>query len=250
MDKNLLKFVLQWADNSMILGQRLSEWCGHGPQLEQDIAITNIALDLIGEARNLYQYAAKIEGENRDEDYYPFLRKENEFYNLLLVEQPNTDWAFTIVRQHMFDTFHYFFLEAMQDSADSQLAAIAAKSLKEARYHLRYSSEWMIRLGDGTEESHLKMQKALDTLYKFYNEAFHPSNEDQLLMNDNIAFDLSLIKAKANQSFQQTIEESTLKIPQSANSREGGKNGNHSEHLGYILATMQYMQRTYPEAQW
>jgi ring-1,2-phenylacetyl-CoA epoxidase subunit PaaC len=250
MKDTLLKFVLQWADCSMILGQRLSEWCGHGPALEQDIAITNISLDLIGEARNLYQYAAEIEGNNRDEDYYPFLRKEKEFYNFLLVEQPNTDWAFTIVRQFMFDTYHYFFLVEMAQSQDERLAAIASKSMKEARYHLKFSSDWMLRLGDGTQLSHQKMQTALDGLYKFYDEMFVPSNEESVLINQNISADLQNIKSKAQPILENIIHEATLNIPQTNVRRTGGKNGNHSEFLGFILSTMQSMQRTYPGMEW
>lgn len=234
----------------MILGQRLAEWCGHGPQLEQDIAITNISLDLIGEARNLYSYAAAVEGNGRNEDYFPFLRKEQSFYNLLLVEQPNVDWAYTIVRQFMYDTFHYFFLEAMTESKDLQLAAIAAKSVKESRYHLKYSTDWMKRLGDGTEVSHDKMQAALDVMYKFYGECFVPSNEELLLMNDGISVDLEKIKEKANNLYTKVIEESTLKLPNTNVRRSGGKEGKHSEHLGYMLATMQYMQRVYPGVVW
>jgi ring-1,2-phenylacetyl-CoA epoxidase subunit PaaC len=250
MKEALLKFILQWADNSMILGQRLSEWCGHGPQLEQDIAITNISLDLIGEARNLYNYAATLEGNGKDEDYYPFWRKEQSFYNVLLVEQPNVDWAFTIVRQFMYDTFHYHFLDAMTKSKDEQLAAIATKSMKEARYHLKYSSDWMKRLGDGTEVSHDKIQKALDGMYKFYDECFLPSNEELLLLNEGIAVDLEQIKKQSLSVFEEIVAVSTLSITPTNVKRTGGKNGRHSEHLGYILATMQYMQRAYPGLEW
>ncbi len=250
MNSILVKFVLQWADNSMVLGQQLAEWCGHGPQLEQDIAITNISLDLIGEARNLYSYAATIEGNGRDEDYYPFLRKEQYFYNVLLVEQPNTDWAFTIVRQFMYDTFHYCFLEAMTESTDAQLAAIAAKSVKESKYHLKYSTDWMLRLGDGTTISHSKMQHALDGMYKFYDECFVPSNDELLLMNEGISVDLEMIRTKAVKIFDQVIKESTLTMPKTTVKRTGGKTGRHSEHLGFILSTMQYMQRAYPSMKW
>jgi ring-1,2-phenylacetyl-CoA epoxidase subunit PaaC len=250
MEAPLVKFILQWADNSMVLGQRLAEWCGHGPQLEQDIAITNISLDLIGEARNLYSYAASIEGNGRDEDYYPFLRTEQSFYNVLLVEQPNTDWAYTIVRQFMYDSFHFYFLEAMTESQDAQLAAIAAKSVKEARYHLKYSSDWMLRLGDGTTVSHDKMQAAMDGMYKFYDECFVPSNAELLMMNDGISTDLDAVREKAAQIFHQVIEESTLILPQTTVRRTGGKEGKHSEYLGFMLATMQYTQRVYPGAEW
>lgn len=245
-----IKFLLEWADNVMILGQRLSEWCGHGPILEQDIAITNIALDLIGEARNLYQYTASLEGNNKSEDYYPFLRLEQQFYNVLLVEQPNTDWAYTIVRQNMFDTFHYYKLLQLKECGDETIAAIATKSLKEVTYHLRYSSEWMIRLGDGTEESHNRMQKALNDLYKFFDELFEISESEQILVQTGIIQDGNEVKSNAIKKFNETINTATLSLPQNVVGRSGGKKGIHSEHMGYILSTMQYMQRAYPEASW
>lgn len=244
------KFILQWADNSMILGQRLSEWCGHGPILEQDIALTNIALDLIGEARYLYQILAKEEGNGKTEDDYPFLRKEQEFYNVLLVEQPNEDWGFTLMRQCIFDHFHYYFLMSMSQSSDEVLAAIASKAVKEARYHLRFSSEWVVRLGDGTAESHEKMQHALNVLAKFIGEAFHPSQEDITMQENGIAPDLKAIETIALPALQAVINKATLSWPTEAVTRKGGKEGIHSENLGYLLATMQYMQRVYPSAEW
>lgn len=245
-----IKFLLEWADNVMILGQRLSEWCGHGPILEQDIAITNIALDLIGEARNLYQYTASLEANNRTEDYYPFLRLEQQFCNILLVEQPNTDWAYTIVRQNMFDTFHYFKLLQLKECSDETIAAIATKSLKEVTYHLRYSSEWMVRLGDGTEESHARMQKALNELYKFYDELFEISESEQILIQEGVIQADNDLKSDVLKKINDTASTATLLIPQNVVGRSGGKKGIHSEHMGYILTTMQYMQRTYPEASW
>ena len=245
-----IKFLLEWADNVMILGQRLSEWCGHGPILEQDIAITNIALDLIGEARNIYQYTASLENNGRTEDYYPFLRLEQQFYNVLLVEQPNTDWAYTIVRQNMFDTFHYFKLLQLKECSDESIAAIATKSLKEVTYHLRYSSEWMVRLGDGTEESHAKMQKALNDLYKFFDELFERSESEQFLIQEGVIQADNDLKSDVLKKFNDTASAATLLIPQNVVGRTGGKKGIHSEHMGYILTTMQYMQRTYPEASW
>ncbi len=250
MDQHRRKFILQWADNAMILGQRLSEWCGHGPVLEQDIAITNIALDLIGEARYLYQLLAKEEGGSVTEDDYPFLRKEQEFYNLLLVEQPNEDWAFTIVRQCIFDHFHFHFLMEMKNSADQALGAIAEKTLKEARYHLKYSSEWLIRLGDGTDESHNKMQIALNTMAKFIGEAYEPVEADAAIWEAGLGPDLTKLKDKAISDLKLVISQSTLVWPNQQFDRTGGKNGSHSEHLGYILATMQYMQRSYPGVEW
>lgn len=248
MELNRKKFILQWADNSMILGQRLSEWCGHGPVLEQDIALTNIALDLIGEARYLYQLLASEEGTSEDD--YPFLRKESEFYNLLLVEQPNEDWAYTMIRQVIFDHFHYYFLSEVMKCADPQLADIAAKSVKEVRYHLKFSSEWVIRLGDGTEESNQRMQKAVDAMAKFAAEPYLPSEADVWMQNFQQGPDLNNLKAIADKALYEIIEEAKLQWPDQQTIRKGGKEGRHSEHMGYLLATMQYMQRAYPGLDW
>jgi ring-1,2-phenylacetyl-CoA epoxidase subunit PaaC len=172
MNQALIDYTLHLADNSVILGQRNSEWCGHGPVLEQDIAITNISLDLIGQARNFYQYAATLIGHDATEDSLAYLRKENEFKNCLLVEQPIGDWAQTILRQFFFSQYQYLLFQQLEDSKNEQLAAIAEKSLKEITYHLRWSSEWVIRLGDGTEESHKRMLKAIDGLWKYTGELF------------------------------------------------------------------------------
>lgn len=250
MEQHRRKFILQWADNAMILGQRLSEWCGHGPVLEQDIALTNIALDLIGEARYLYQLLAKEEGGSITEDDYPFLRKEQAFFNLLLVEQPNEDWAITIVRQCIFDHYHFYFLQEMKNSADPELAAIAEKTLKEARYHLKYSSEWLIRLGDGTLESHEKMQNALIAMAKFIGEAYEPSAADTAMLQVGIGVDLHQLKEKSISALKDVVSRATLVWPDIKFNRTGGKEGNHSEHMGYLLATMQYMQRSFPGVEW
>lgn len=248
--KILLQYVLQLADNPMILGQRLGELCGHGPILEQDIALTNISLDLIGEARILYQYAAEIEGEGKTEDDYPYKRDVLDWKNLLLVEQPNGHFGYTIVRQFMFDCYHYYHLKEMTNSTDERLAEIAKKTLKEATYHLKYSSEWMIRLGDGTKESNLKMQEALSDLITYFDEAFIPSSiekEDALI---GIRVDSAKIKDLAYSKFVNVCEEATLKIPEVEYPQEGGKNGYHSEHLGFILSDLQFLQRAYPNNNW
>lgn len=247
---HLINYLLEWADNVMILGQRNSEWCGHGPILEQDIAITNISLDLIGEARNIYQYIAELEGNGKTEDDYPFLRLEHQFLNVQLVEQPNTDWAYTIVRQCLFDCYHHQQLSNLQNAKDSQIAAIATKSLKEVNYHLRYSSEWMIRLGDGTDESHHKMQKAVNELYKFYGELFEVTNAHQYLISNGVVPKAEEGRLKATEKLNEILHTATLSIPDSVVSRTGGKNGVHTEHLGFLLATMQYMQRAYPNMTW
>jgi len=248
MDNNQLSFITRLADDVMILGQRLGEWCGHGPVLEQDIAMTNIALDLIGEARLYYQYLAEIEGKKEDD--YPMLRDVRSFKNILLVEQPNGHWGDTIIRQFMFDSYHFYMLQALTTSRDERLAAIAQKSVKEASYQLSFSSEWVIRLGDGTEESNTKMQHALNDFVLFMEEAYMPAPYETECMKDGFCPDLSIIRQKAFAKFKDTLDKATLQLPAEYASRTGGKTGMHSEHLGYILADMQYMQRAYPNATW
>ncbi len=246
----LYQYILQIGDNGLILGQRLGEWCGHGPVLEQDIALTNIALDLMGQARSLFSYAAEVEEKGRTEDHVALLRKEHEYRNVLLVEQPNEDFAYTIVRQFLFDSFHYYFHEALQQSKDEQLAAIAAKSLKEIRYHLKYSSEWMIRLGDGTEESHEKIQNALDDLWMFSGELTAPNAIDNRMAETGLGVDLKKIKPLVDEKKAEIIEMATLTQPSSDWMQSGGKEGRHTESMGFILAELQYMQRAYPNMEW
>ena len=245
-----LNYLLQLGDNALILGQRLSEWCGHGPVLEQDIAITNIALDLLGQARNWLEYAAQIEGKNRTEDDLAFLRNEWEYRNVLLVEYANKDWAFTIVRQFLFDAFNYYVHKELTQSSDEQIAAIAAKSLKEITYHLRFSSEWIIRLGDGTEVSHEKMQTALNELWRYKGELFEISEAEEAMISEGVGADLNKIKPLYDQKLKEIFEEATLKIPEISWFQSGGKNGKHSEFMGHILSEMQYMQRAYPNMEW
>ncbi len=249
-NKDLLNYTLQLADDVMILGHRLSEWTGHGPVLEQDIALSNIALDLIGKARNLYQYAAKQEGNGKTEDDYPYKRDVLDWTNALLVEQKNGDFGQTIVRQFLFDCYHYYHLEALSKSSDEQLAFIGAKSVKEARYHLQYSSEWMIRLGDGTEESHQRMQQAIEDKIHYFEELFIPTETETRLIQTGIAPDLAMIKEKAMAKLNAVIQESTLSLPDQIFVQKGGRTGMHTEHLGYILAELQFMQKTYPDMQW
>lgn len=244
------EYVLRMGDNSLILGQRLSEWCGHGPVLEQDIAITNIALDLIGQARSLLDHAGKIEGKERSEDDLAFLRDAWDFRNVLLVEQPNGDWAHTIVRQFLFDVYHYFFYDSITQSSDEQLAAIAKKSLKEITYHLRFSSEWMIRLGDGTELSHEKMQTALDTLWPYHGELFEMNEVDEFMIESGVGADLKQLKPHYEERVAAVLREATLQAPEGEWMQSGGKEGRHTEHLGYILAELQFLQRAYPGAKW
>jgi ring-1,2-phenylacetyl-CoA epoxidase subunit PaaC len=252
MDRTELiyQYLLHLADNSLILGQRNAEWCGHGPVLEQDIAITNISLDLFGEARNLFQYAAELKGGSATEDSIAFLRDELKYKNLLLLEQPNVDWAHTIVRQFFFDVFHVYVLTELQQSTETKLVEIASKSIKEAKYHLKWSSEWMIRLGDGTQISHDKMQEALNNLWEYTGEFFMPTDTEIQIAEHKIGPSLKDIQPKWMDKVEEIIGIATLKLPDSSFSQKGGKNGYHSEHLGYLLAEMQYLQRAFPGANW
>ena len=245
------EYLLRLGDNALILGHRLSEWCGHGPILEQDIAITNIALDQVGQARSLLQYAGKVEGKGRNEDDLAYQRDVMEFRNVLLVEQPNEDFAYTIVRQFLFDAFNYLLYQGLTKSADEQIRAIAEKSLKEITYHLRYSSEWMIRLGDGTEASHSKMQQALNDLFIYSGELLQPDEVDQQLLQAGIAPSLNAMKPAYDQKVADIFQEATLQQPEPKYMQSGGKDGSmHTEHLGFILAELQFVQRAYPNMEW
>ncbi|WP_347156821.1 1,2-phenylacetyl-CoA epoxidase subunit PaaC [Pontibacter chitinilyticus] len=248
--QQVLEYTLQLADTSFILGHRLSEWCGHGPVLEQDLAMSNTALDLIGEARSLYQYAAELEGANRSEDDLAFLRDAVAYKNLLLVEQPNGDFADTVLRQFIFDTFHYFFLKKLQQSSDLRLAAIAEKSVKEAQYHMKWSSEWVIRLGDGTEESRQRIKKAVAQLWPYSGEPFKMTATEKALFAQGIVPDYSLVQQDWDAHVAKVFAEATLPVPQEVWMQSGGKEGRHTEHLGYILAELQYLQRAYPGLEW
>lgn len=249
MNDFLIQYTLHLADNSLILGQRNAEWCGHGPVLEQDIAITNISLDLIGQARNFYQYAATLLGKGATEDSLAYLRTEREFTNCLLVEQPNGDWAQTILRQYLFTQYQYWLFQQLQNSKDKQLSAIAAKAIKEVAYHLRWSSEWVIRLGDGTDESHQRMLKAMDELWMYTGELFIPVDFEKAM-----DIDFTKIKDEWQQKVKSVFDEATLILPWGSRGavfmQTGGKQGKHTEHLGYILTELQYMQRTYPGCEW
>lgn len=243
-------YVLQLGDNALILSHRLSEWCGHGPVLEQDIALTNIALDLLGQARLLLTYAGELEGQGRTEDDLAGFRDAHQFRNVLLVEQPNGDWAHTIVRQFFFDVYHYYHYQALLHSRDERLTAIAQKALKEVTYHLRYSSEWTIRLGDGTEESHRRMQEAVDDLWMYTGELTTPNDVERQAAETGVGSDLEQIRPLWEAKVQEVLQEATLRIPTNNWMQSGGKDGRHTEHLGYILAEMQFMQRAYPGLQW
>ncbi len=250
MKNELYQYVLEIADNCLILGQRLGELCGHGPNLETDIACTNIALDLLGQVRSYYQYAAQVKDDGSTEDDIAFLRPEREYVNVLLVEQPNVDFAHVIGRQFLFDLYHYLFLKELQHSRDLNLSAIATKSLKEVSYHLRFSADWMKRLGDGTEESKRKMQHAIDTLWPYYEELFFISDSGRKLIGKGIAVDTKGLRKDYLISAQEYFNEAELQLPEVEHFQQGGKSGVHTEHMGYILADMQYMQRTYPNMKW
>jgi len=250
MNENLYKYILTVADNSLILGQRLGELCGHGPSLETDIACTNISLDLLGQVRSYFQYAARIAGDGRTEDDIAMLRKERDYLNVLLVEQPNTDFAYTIGRQFLFDVYHLAFLKEMQNSKDLTLSSIANKSVKEASYHTRFSSDWVKRLGDGTDESKERMQNAINDLWTYTNELFEPNEEEKVMIDEGIAVDITKLKDSYYQTVNNVLELAALKVPELKFYQKGGKQGIHTEHMGYILSDLQYMQRAYPDMEW
>lgn len=246
----LTEYTLHLADNALILGHRNSEWTGHGPVLEQDIAISNIALDLIGQSRNLYQYAAALIGDGKSEDDLAYHRNIGEFKNCLLVEQPRGDWAYTITRQFFFSSYQYFFFSVLQQSDDESLAAIAVKSLKEVSYHLRWSSEWVIRLGDGTKESNQRINRAVENNWQFTGELLTPASYEQLLALHGTAVDLISLRTEFDKKISDIFSEATLSVPSGINMMYGGKNGQHTEHLGHLLEEMQFVQRAYPGCQW
>ncbi len=239
-----IQYLLHLADTALILSHRNSEWCGHGPVLEQDIAITNIALDQLGLARNLYQYAAATLG-NTDEDRLAMTRPEREYRHPLLAELPRGDWAFTVLRQYLLCQFQYLQYQELQRHADAQLSAIAAKALKELKYHLRWSSEWVIRLGDGTPESHVRMQQALQQCWSYTGELFSAADYEKAAGADPASWETAWKEQVAA-----ILQEATLPIPGATFMQQGGKQGLHTEHLGYLLTELQYMQRAYPGCEW
>lgn len=250
MKEHLFEYLIRLGDDSLILGHRVSEWCGHGPILEEDIAMTNISLDLIGQATSFLKYAGEVEGKGRDEDKLAFLRLEKEYKNSLLVEQANGDFGVTMMRQFLFDAYRLPLFEALQHSKDQQLAAIAEKSLKETKYHYRHSAEWIIRLGDGTEESHARVQKALNSLWRFAADLFLADETEKTLEAAGILPNMAEVKAAWMKNVKAVIAEATLSFPDNDWEQHGGRIGKHTEHLGYLLAELQYMQRAYPNMEW
>lgn len=262
-------YALHLADNALILGHRNSEWTGHGPILEQDIAISNIALDLIGQARNFYQYAASLYNGNRtelsrliqapaflqvtgeiDEDDLAYLRDANEFYNCLLVEQSRGDWAKTILRQFLFSVYQQCLFNRLVNSTYNTLAAIAEKSLKEVSYHVRWSGEWVIRLGDGTDESRQRITNAIDALWKFTGELFLSAPYEEEMARNNVGVAPESLKEEWLKKVTVAFEQATLPVPTEVWMQQGGKQGIHTEQLGFLLAEMQYLQRSYPNSEW
>lgn len=250
IESPLVLYALRRADDALILGHRLSEWCGHGPMLEEDMALANMALDLIGQARELYTYAAKVEDAGNTEDTLAYLRDVRQYRNVLLVEQPNGDFATTIVRHFFYSAFSDPYWRAMTASNDATLAAIAAKSEKESAYHLRHTSEWMIRLGDGTEESHRRAQAAIDDLWAFTGELFHTDSTEAALIASGAIVDPERLRARWTETVLDILGRSLLKKPSGDWMQKGGRAGRHSEHLGHLLCELESMQRTFPGATW
>ncbi len=249
----LFEYLLRLGDDRLVLGHRLSEWCGHGPILEEDIATSNVALDLLGQATMFLRLAGEVEGKGRDEDALAYFREVVEFRNCHLVELPKGDFAFTIVRQFLFDVHAVVLLDALSRSTDARVAAIAAKSLKEAKYHVRHSGDWMLKLGDGTEESHRRTQKAVDDLWRFTPELFAADEVDRAMQEMGIAPDVVALHARWDTLVREVMERATLTVPHDiprAASTRGGRTGAHSEHLGHMLAEMQIVARSHPGATW
>ncbi|WP_421925917.1 1,2-phenylacetyl-CoA epoxidase subunit PaaC [Neoaquamicrobium sediminum] len=247
---HFVTFLLRLADDHLILGHRLSEWCGHAPMLEEDLAMPNIALDLIGQARALYQYAGEVEGKGRSEDDLAYLRREREYVNCLMVERPNGDFAHTMLRQFYFAAFMHPFWEKASVSTDETLAGIAAKAVKEVSYHVRHCGEWVIRLGDGTEESAARMKAAVEALAPYVDELFETDAVSEAVSQAGIAPALASLRPDFNATVQRVFAEAFLDMPETAWPQTGGRQGRHGEAMGYLLAELQHIQRTYPGAVW
>ena len=246
-----LEYLLRQGDNALILSQQLCQWCGKGPALEEDMALSNIALDLLGQTRMWLTYAGELEGKDRDEDKLAFLRDAHDYRNCLLVEQPNGSYADTLMRQFYFDTWHYFLMQGLATSSDTRIAEIAEKSLKEVTYHLRRSGDLVVRLGDGTDVSHAKMQAAADELWRWSGEMFIYDAVDEAMVAQGVAPAAGVLRAAFLEHVAEIFEEATLAMPSpDTYMQRGGKQGRHTERLGYILAEMQFLQRAYPGVEW
>lgn len=246
----LFNYSLRLGDTSLILAQRLSEWTGHGPFLEEDLALTNIALDIFGRAKSMLEYAAQTEGKGRSEDDLAFFRTDREYFNALITEQPNGDYAKTIVRQALIDCFDLLFYTELSKSKDAVLAGIAAKSVKEITYHKRHSFSWVMRFGNGTEESATRLQKGFDEIWPFTGELFEMSETDDVLIKEGIAVDLAALKAIWEKEIFELLEKANVTLPETVFMQKGSRKGLHSEHLSYILAEMQSIPRMHPNAKW
>jgi ring-1,2-phenylacetyl-CoA epoxidase subunit PaaC len=246
----LVLYALRRADDALILGHRLSEWCGHAPMMEEDMALANMGLDLLGQARELYSYAADVEGNGNDEDKFAYLRDVRQYRNLLLLEQPNGDFARTMARQFFYAAFADLYWRAMMKSRDATLAAIAAKSEKESAYHIRHCSEWIIRLGDGTEESRRRAQTAIDDLWSYTGEMFEVDDSERGLIDAGIAIDPATLRQGWLETVSNVLREATLALPNNDWMQQGGRSGRHSEHLGHLLSELQSMPRTFPGVTW
>lgn len=247
----LFEYLIRLADDRLILGHRISEWCGHGPILEEDIALSNIALDYIGHAAALYEYAAEVENKGRHRDDLVYFRNDVEYRNVKLVELPKGDFGFTIARQFLFSAFSYFLYEQLSEVTDEQFGGMTGKHFKEVKYHLRHSREWVLRLGDGTEESHRRIQEAFDELWTYTDELFYQDEIDELLQEEELAADTDSFKSEWKELVVDTLEEATLKVPDfDQYMAEGARKGLHTEYLGHLLAEMQHLRRSYPDANW
>ena len=249
-DPNLFEYALRLGDDSLVLGQRLSEWCGHGPMLEVDLTLANVALDLIGQATHFLDYAGQVEGAGRDGDKLAFHRDVYDFRNCLLVEQPNGDFAQTMARQFLFSSWQVLFLERLASSSDAQLAAVAAKAVKEVAYHAQVSSEWVIRLGDGTDESRTRMAAGLEWMWRFVDELFETDAVDEALVASGVGVDKTALRPAYDEHVVAVLADAGLETPPARRPVLGGRAGRHSEHLGHMLSQMQFLQRAYPGATW
>ena len=250
VNEALVKYALRIGDSSLILGQRMAEWCSRGPMLEEDIAMSNMGLDLFGQARAMLTYAGELEGNGRDENDLAYKRHEREFYNTLLSERPNGHFGDTVVRNFLHSTFHYHFYSALANSKDETLAAHANKSIKEVTYHLRHASEWLVRLGDGTEESHEKVQTSLNDIWMYTEDLFATSEVDEILLKEGIAVNIEEVRNLWRETVDSVLERATLTRPENAYMQKGSLDGIHSEALGHMLGEMQFLQRAYPDAKW
>lgn len=246
----LYKYTLRLGDNALILSHRLSEWCSNAPFIEEDLALTNFALDMIGRAQAFLKYAGEIEGKGKTEDILAYRRSERQYYNNQIAEQPNGDFACTMVRQLFISAFEMYLFAELQNSKDATIAAISAKTLKEVKYHLAHAEDWVVRLGDGTEESHNRVQKAVDELWMYTGEQFEMDEADNTLIAEGIAVDLDSLRPLWNNYVENILKTATIVIPKEEFMQTGSRKGIHTEHLGHLLSEMQYLQRAYPDAQW